>query len=923
MPFANRTSLHALISGLLLSALLVLAAPGAAQDQAQQAAEQQVGRPVPQSEILEKLRTSGMSREQARDQLARSGYSAGLLDSYFDVLEGARPGQQAPQALPAPGSDFLAALQSLGITFSAPAEDPANGEQPEEVEQQRAIGAGLDGGVGVFGRSIFAGATSQFAPMAAGPVDQSYRLGPGDNLNLILTGDVELAYHMEVNREGAIVIPQVGQLFVNGLTLAGLRELLYERLGRVYSGVRRDGDAPTRFDVSLGRLRTNQVYLIGEASTPGAYQVPSVATVFNALYQAGGPSPRGTFRRLEVRRGGRTVQSVDLYRYLIAGDTRQDIRLEQGDIVFIPLAGRQVTVQGNVRRPAIFELTPGEGLREALSYAGGFARDAFVRRLQIDRIVPAADRVPGLDREIIDVSLEDLERGQITLEDGDVVSVFGISNERRNRVTIRGEVSRPGTYSLTAGTGVWDLVRRAEGLLPDAYRATAHVIRLNPVDGRYHLHRVALELGEDGAPLGDLALQEMDEVVVYGQAAMLPRQTVAILGEVLTPGTFPYADGMTLRDLVLAAGGTTPDMLPERAHVSRRRSDGERELLRLELTPDSIGVPREQIRLEPEDQVRIFSREIFLRASHVAIHGRVAEPGTFRLVEGMTLQDLVLAAGGFDKGALDYEVEVARLTSPHVRGDTLRVVHRVALGTDLQGLPLKGRGPSLSMESWRPDEAEFRLEDGDRVFVRRLPGWQDEGVVEVVGQILYGGEYPITNRGTRLTEVLKAAGGLTREAYVPGFRIIRDDIPVAVDLQAALRRPGGTNDIVLRGGDRLVIPSYDPTVLVTGAVPFQTRVLHRPGWSLDQYVRQAGGYADYAAEDRVSVTYPNGEREVVRQRLGMFRSTPKIEPGSVVHVPAKPQAAQDGFDWDRALTKLLAVASTLATVMIAADRLGR
>ncbi|HSJ08323.1 MAG TPA: SLBB domain-containing protein [Longimicrobiales bacterium] len=920
---------HVMLAALLLVAGGARAAQ--AQDPAQQAAQQQVGRPVGQSEILERLRTSGLTREQAREQLARAGQSVNLLDSYFDILEGGRAGG-VPGSLPAPGSDFLAALRGLGIAFDAADGEPTPEEEEAlELEADPRIGLPEDDSLRVFGRRLFATATTQFDPVSYGPVDASYRLGPGDNLTLVLTGDVELAYNLEVTREGAIIIPQVGQIFVNGLSLGGLREVLYDRLGRVYSGVRRGADSATRFDVTLGRLRSNHVYLIGEVSTPGQFQVSSVATVFNALYQAKGPGQNGSFRNIEVRRGGRPVQTVDLYRYLINGESSQDIRLEQGDIIFVPMAGRQVVITGNVRRPGIFELKDGESLADAMTFAGGFASNASVSRIQIDRILPPEQRSPGMDRVVIDVPLADAGSGRVQMFDGDSVTVFGISETRRNQITIRGEVGRPGTYAYRDGMSLWDAVMSAEGLLPDAYRPTAHVIRLNPVDGRYNLQQVALSLDENGVPVADLPLQDFDEVVIYGQAAMLEQQTVMVDGRVNSPGTFPFAAGMTVKDLILAAGGTPPDLFAERAHVSRLRPDGTRELLRFELNPDAMGVPQVEVALAPSDQVRLFSRNAMLYGANVSIHGLVREPGSYEWEQGITLQDVVLRAGGFQKGAQQFEVEVARRTSPFERSDTLHTVYRVALASADDG---KGGGsvnPNLSMGrvldvvasgDWRPNPNEFTLVDGDRVFVRRLIGWEDLGVVSISGEVLYPGDYPLPTRTTRVSDVVKATGGLTSEAYVPGFRMVRDSVVVAVDLQRALRRPGSDDDLVLRQGDRLEVPQYEPTVLVTGAVPFESRVRYRAGQGLDFYIRQAGGYTDYSAEDRVSVTYVNGERSVVRKRL-LFSSAPNIEPGAVIFVPAAPANADDGIDWDSVLSKVLAAASTIATVLIAADRINR
>jgi protein involved in polysaccharide export with SLBB domain len=878
-----------------------------------------VGRPVSQSEILERIRTSGMSREAARQQLVRRGYNAGMLDSYFDVIESSGAGGVQPASLAAPNSDFLTALTNLGITFSAT--DPtAQDVTPEHKTADQVPVDSTGGGVQVFGRRIFANASTQFTPVTGGPVDASYRLGAGDNLQLILTGEIELAYSLDVNRDGAIIIPQVGQIQVNGLTIGALRNILADRLGRVYSGIQ---TGATRFDISIGKLRQNQIFMIGDVTAPGSYEVSSLATVFNALYQAQGPNANGSFRNIQVLRGGRVAQVVDLYNYLLNGDTRQDIRLEQGDNVFVPLSGPRVTVIGNVRRPAIFEIKDGETLTDVIRFAGGFSADAFVRTIQIDRIVPPSQRVAGKDRITIDVPLEDALTGKVNIEDGDVVNVFGISQNRGNRIQIRGEVSRPGTYAFQPGMTLWDVVLRAEGLLPDAYHPTAHIIRLNPVTGRYDLQHVELRLNDNGVPVTDVPLQDFDEIVVYGQALLLPKLTVAISGPVNNPSTFPYAAGMTVRDLVLGAGGTKLDILSQRAQISRLRNDGTREVIGLDLDVDSIGIPRNDLVLMPFDSVRLFSRDAILHNAEVTIYGAVRQPAAYPWGEGMTLKDLILRAGGFEKGAKEYEVEVARRASPFVRSDTAQTVFRVALSALDSMSNSLGRVMDVTAPGgWKPQSQEFRLADGDRVFVRQLPGWVDLGTISIDGQVKTPGTYAITTRDMRVSQLIAMAGGLTKQAYVPGFRLERDNLPVAVDLEKATKHPGSRQDIAVRNGDRLVVPEYDGTVLIQGAVPFQARVVYKPGADLDYYIQQAGGFTDYAAKDRVTVTYPSGERRTKHQNIFMT-SNPDVKPGSVIYVPVMPTDQRGGTDWGRLLSRTLGVLGTIATLVLAYDRATR
>src|SRR5213596_407940 len=313
-----------------------------------------------------------------RARLQASGYAQNLLDAY---LGSATPGQGEG----IPGQMELNAIEALGLA-------PIGG-------QIVSLDTGLIRIPGrapsdVFGVDVFQRTTTQFLPLLGGPVPSDYKLGPGDNLVLIITGDVELAYSLPVTREGFLVIPQVGQVHVANLTLDQLRDLLYARLGRVYSGVRRGANATTRFDVSVANVRANQVYVVGEVAQPGAYQLSSLGTVFTALYAAGGVTERAKLRGVEVRRLGKTVATLDLYDYLLRGDTRADVRLETGDVVFVAMHESRVRLTGAVLRPAIYETKSGETLADMIAAAGGFRPDAALERVKVQRFLPPETRGP-------------------------------------------------------------------------------------------------------------------------------------------------------------------------------------------------------------------------------------------------------------------------------------------------------------------------------------------------------------------------------------------------------------------------------------------------------------------------------------------------------------------------------------------------
>src|SRR6476661_2483844 len=390
-------------------------------------------RPDLVQQLRERMLSSGMTPDQIRARLREEGYPENLLDAYM-------PGARSDSIRPTP--TVLRAIQELGIADST---ELANGFttdtlgdsigvrrpifrrdtslmsriqspfRPDTIRDPIARDSVLrlmtnpDSGFVIFGLDVFRSSTSQFQPNLAGPVDPNYRLGPGDRLVLILTGDVEQSYSLDVTREGFVVIPQVGQVYVNNLTLGDLERLLRARLGRVYSGVQ---SGSTRFSINVAKLRSNQVFVVGDVMRPGSYQVSSAGTALTALYAADGPTINGSLRTIEIRRGGRTVDTLDVYDYLIRGDASHDVRLESGDIVFVPVHGPRARVVGEVIRPATYEVRDGEGLPQLMQAAGGFTATAARQRVFIERILPATERTAaGIDRTSIDVSSAALSTG--------------------------------------------------------------------------------------------------------------------------------------------------------------------------------------------------------------------------------------------------------------------------------------------------------------------------------------------------------------------------------------------------------------------------------------------------------------------------------------------------------------------------------
>lgn len=773
-------------------------------------------------QIRARIQSSGMSPDQIRQRLQSAGYSANMLDAYLGGGSGPAP---------EPSQDIIAAIGALNV---APQAVSGVAGVPVDTSAQRAPRAQDDGraeGVRIFGLDVFRGRSTQFQPLLAGPVPESYRLGAGDLLVLVLSGDVEIVHNLEVTRDGFILIPQVGQLYVGSLSMAQVKTMLRQRLGASYSGIR---TGSTQFDVTLARLRTNQVYVIGEVVQPGAYQLASVATVLNALYAAGGPTERGGMRAVRVERQGKTVATFDLYDYLLKGNTTADVTLEMGDVVFVPVHGVRAAVTGAVVRPASYELAPGQTLRDLVAAAGGFTPEAALRRISISRIVPPAQRgAGGPERIVLDVPVEQVLNGEapaVEIEPGDEVRVFEVPSARRALVRLQGAVYHPGTYGWKPGLRISELVSLAGGVTPAVYAEIAHIDRLNVADSTRYILRVPVPADSTMSWVNDVAIEEFDIVTVYGREVLRQEREVRINGVVGEPGTYAYSEGMTVRDLILLAGG-----LRDGAYL------------------DSVEIGR-----LPTD-----------RSS-----GQLAV--TFRM-----------------------PLDSTYLTEPS--------------GTSYRYLP----GPP-GRASGAP---EIRLEPFDRVTILRQPDFELQRMVEIRGEVAFPATYSLRTRTERLSDLVKRAGGVKETAYLAGARLVREEDnagSVNIDLEAAVRNPGGREDLILRPGDQITVPEFNAVVKVQGAVVAPVSVQYRPGMGLDYYIANAGGFARNADKGRVSVRYANGSGDITRRTLLLFRNAPDVGPGTVITVPAKPD--QEPFNTTQFFVSLAQVVASAATIIVVLTR---
>lgn len=674
----------------------------------------------------------------------------------------------------------------------------------------------------VFGRNIFNTQSLTFEPNVNLATPANYQLGPGDEVIIDIWGASQNTIREEISPDGTISIQDLGIVNLNGMTIAQAGDFLKRELSKIYS------DSQNSIQVTLGNARSISINVMGEVLVPGTYQLSSFSTVFHALYSAGGVSEIGSLRNIQVVRNGENIATVDVYDFIMKGKVQDDIRLQEGDVVIVPPYEALVKITGKVKRPMRYEMKKDETVNTLLKYAGYFAADGYKGSLSIVR---------QAGREYSICTVDEKDYSVFKIKDGDVVTATAMLDRFTNKLEIKGAVYRPGMYELSGSLNtVKQLVEKADGLLGDAFTNRAVLYRQ-----RENLTSEVLSVDIKGILDGttpDIPLRKNDVLYIPSIHDLQDMGSVKIWGEVAKVGEYPYADNMTLEDLIITAGGLKESASLVRVDVARRIKDSK------STTPQAT----------------------------------IGQNFSFGVKDGFIIEG----------------------------------------------------------------EPGFVLQPYDQVYVRRSPGYQEQQNVEIKGEILFGGEYALTTKSERISELVKKAGGVTQFAYVKGAKLMRkaneeemkhmEDIvkmmrkelgdtamdslgievdstfTVGINLEEALLNPGGNADIVLRKGDVITVPEYTNTVKINGAVMMPNTVSFMKGNSVKDYISQAGGYSQNAKKTKKFIIYMNGQ-------VAEVRGTGKrqIEPGCEIIVPTKKKKNTAGSILGY-ISSFSSIAVTMATI---------
>src|SRR6266403_3872483 len=604
-----------------------------------------------------------------------------------------------------------------------------------------------------FGMEVFRNTANdpQAIPMDL-PVGPDYVIGPGDGLEIDLWGGVSQRLFRVVDREGRVSLPEAGPLLVSGRNLGDAQQAVQQVLRTQF----RDISA----DVSVSRLRTVRVYVVGDVAEPGAYDISSLSTPLNALFAAGGVTPRGSLRALKHYRGKQLVEEVDAYDLLLHGVRSDMRRLENGDTLLVPSLGPQVKVDGMVRRPAIYELHGESSLADVLELAGGILPTATLRHIEVQRIeahekrtMLALDLSPAGDADSINKQLEAFK-----INDGDEVHIFPIAPYNEDAIYIQGHVLRPGRYSYKQGMSLSDLIGSYKDLLPEPAPHYAEIVRLNPPD--FHPSVESFDLTAALAnPASAPKLQPLDTVRVFSRYDFEPAPEVWIGGEVREPGKYRTSGQAHLRDAVYLAGGVTQDASLDSAQLFRTQADGTMRILSVDLREALAGNPIDNVVMEPRDRLLVHRNPSRVDPPTVFIKGEVAKPGRYPLTTNMHVEDLVRVAGGLKRSAYQETADLTRFapaSTAIASNERLDVKLSAALTGDAN--------------------EDVALRNGDVLTIRQLPQWTDIGAsMAVRGEVLHAGTYGI-GPGERLSSVLARSGGFGPEAYPYGTVLMRREV---------------------------------------------------------------------------------------------------------------------------------------------------
>lgn len=814
-------------------------------------------------QFLQQVEASGLSEEQLEQVALSKGMSseevAKLRTRVNDLKKtsGAKPGIGTPNGV------LTSKVRSLN-------QDTSILQRPKDTrtEAEKAL---EELKTKIFGASLFKNANPQFQPNLEIATPKNYVIGTGDELMIEIYGNSEVSYQLTVSPEGNINIPYIGVVSVGGATIEAATSRIKNRLSSVYSGI---SSGNTQVSITLSNIRSVKVILSGEIVQPGTYTLPSVSTVFNALYSSGGPTENGSLRDIRIMRNGKQVATLDVYDFLIHGSLKGNITLQDEDVIYVPPYLSRVELSGEVKRPLLFEVKPGESFDDLLSYAGGFTENAYQARVKVVKNT-------GVERRIEDVLASQF--GQYEPQSGDKFTVSRILDRFENRVTINGSVFRPGEYELSPGLSLSMLIKKADGVTEDAFLNRGYILRLKPDLQSEQLSFNVANILAGTEP--DISLKKEDVVQISSISDLKDEYKVTIQGEVREPDTFAFAENMTVGNLIQMAGGFKEGASPDRIEIARRirnlgasyTSAPAAEVFTIKIDKD-LKVEDSDFVLHPFDIVSIRTESGYEVQMQVKLEGEVLYPGTYTITrKNERISEVIERAGGLTAFAY---AEGASLTRPSKE-------------TKQKEKEAKRKREKAIAELGTDDESDIET-------------WLEEERIKTEN------EQKLLNM-QRLSEVGSNAG-MENMSVFELQEIASSDL-VGINLDKILESPKSRLDLFLEDGDIIKVPKTLQTVKVTGEVLRPNNIVYKKGKNFKSYIKGAGGFSINGSKKGAYIQYANGTVDAPSNFL-FFRSYPEVKPGAEIFVPKRaPREKLSAQGWVGVSSAIVSMAVMIFTLV--------
>jgi len=799
--------------------------------------------------IQQKLKQSGMTIDQVESQAIAKGMSPAEFSKLKDRINGIT-------------GIVMAKSVKRGNVMSQNA--PTN-----SVKDSTTVTINTSLNTLLYGSELFA-TTSNSTGNAANKIiatPLNYEIGPNDVIKLVVYGVQEYSSDLTVSKEGKIQVDNVGQIKVAGLSIEAAKTRIKQQMAATaYSSLAR---GESKLDISLGDIRTIHITIIG-AYKSGTYNVSSLSNVISALSEAGGPNAIGSYREIEVIRNNKIFTKVDLYRFLQYGDQSQNIGLKDNDIIRVPAYKNRIELTGEVKRPGIFEVIGNESFSQILEYAGGFSDNAYSAMVKI---------IQKNDKEKSVKDLSKSEFGKYQPKSGDLVSISKIINRYQNRVVLSGAVYRPDVYELQPGMRIADLINKADGLKEDAFTGRAQLIRTKP-NLLKEMISINLSKALEKNTTENILLQREDELYINSILEIRDSLKVDLFGEVKTVGSFNYIDSMTVKDLILMAGGFTY-AANKNIEVARLVQYGDKvennqvtQIFKTEINGDlSFNPGQENIVLQPLDVVTITKKVGYTLPEVITISGQVQSAGKYTLSSRVEkVSDIVKRAGGLIGEAYG------------------------------EGAYIKRK--RFDIDSLKSDETKTSIE---LAYTRKFKAKQEADKNSILNT-------PAATSAMGTTDIdlnPQAKGNKLKDTLNALFKDIEEDYyQIAIDINYIMQHPGSELDLVLRSKDEIVIPKMDNRVKISGGVLRPTNIVYREGLTIGECISAAGGISEYAKRGRAYVIYANGKSNRTKM-FGIFRVNPVIRPGAEVVIP------ETDAKKDKTITTVIQFTTVIAQIVAA------